>query len=302
ENTLDGLPICRPLFINDPHDKSLYNDKKSFLNNEFIVGKNILVAPVLEPQSQSGYNNFGKRDVYLPAGSNWYCFMDNVMPLSAAVDGGATIRDFDANLNLYGSHINFIVPMYVRAGAIIPTIELEQYVGQLNSEGKPNPITLNIYPDPDKSRVKNKNTYTMYLDDGVSRSSAPQKPQKYGGDPQAKSEYRRTYIASYYLADKLREIKIDYRAHSQYTPEFEEYYFVAILHDPSETKGSSGCLKSVKVNGQELNLITDGAPEQRSDTLNASAATAWYYNENINISFIKVFDDKPLVTITVEYF
>jgi hypothetical protein len=38
------------------------------------------------------------------------------------------VRDFDANLNLSGNHINFIVPIYVRAGAIIPTIELEQYV------------------------------------------------------------------------------------------------------------------------------------------------------------------------------
>ncbi len=55
--------------------------------------------------------------------------------------------------------------MYVRSGAIIPTIELEQYVGQLNKEGKPNPIALNVYPGKSGE-------YTMFLDDGVSRSSA----------------------------------------------------------------------------------------------------------------------------------
>jgi alpha-glucosidase len=34
----------------------------------------------------------------------------------------------------------------VKAGAIIPTIEIEQYVGQRNRDGLDNPITLNIYP------------------------------------------------------------------------------------------------------------------------------------------------------------
>ncbi|NEP81579.1 MAG: alpha-glucosidase, partial [Okeania sp. SIO3B3] len=144
ENTLDGVPICRPLFLNDPQDQSLYNDKDEFLNNEFFVRKDFLVAPVLHPEYEN--NNGGKRDVYLPQGSNWYCFVDNTMPLGSTYEGGTTVREFDANLNLNGSHIHFIVPIFVRAGAIIPTIEVEQYVGQLNAEGKPNPITLNVYP------------------------------------------------------------------------------------------------------------------------------------------------------------
>ncbi len=37
ENTLDGLPICRALFLNDPQDQALYNDKAQFLNDEFFV-------------------------------------------------------------------------------------------------------------------------------------------------------------------------------------------------------------------------------------------------------------------------
>ena len=59
-------------------------------------------------------------------------------------------------------------PTYVRAGAILPTIELEQYVGERNRSGLPNPVTLNVYPG-------GHGEYTMYLDDGVSRSSAPRR-------------------------------------------------------------------------------------------------------------------------------
>ncbi|HBY79118.1 MAG TPA: alpha-glucosidase [Cyanobacteria bacterium UBA11148] len=289
ENTLNGLPISRPLFINDPRDESLYNDKESFLDNEFFVGKDLLIAPVLDPEQPQGLQqNYGKRDVYVPYGSDWYGFRNNIMPLGDVVEGGTTIRDFDASLHLEGNHINFIVPMYVRSGAIIPTIELEQYVGQRNKEGQPNPITLNVYPGKSGE-------YTMFLDDGVSRSSAPKRPPQSGCDEEANDEYRQTKISHSYTGEKTRQIKVE-RIHDGYTPQFETYFFVAVLHDPSETKGSSGCLKGVKIGGQEVPQLA------WSDDLNASSKNAWYYNQSINISFIKVFDDSPNITITAEYF
>jgi len=87
--------------------------------------------------------------VYLPwygQGGYWYSFVDNTMPLLDRIEGGKTIRDFDADIHTRGNHINFIVPLFVKSGAIIPTIEIEQYVGQRNHDGLDNPITLNIYP------------------------------------------------------------------------------------------------------------------------------------------------------------
>src|SRR5262249_41097029 len=154
-----------------------------FLDNEFCVGANLLVAPVLDPQSERG----GKRDVYLPAGGDWYCFMDNPLPLARSLPGGTTIRAFDASLGIIGDHIAFRVPLYVRAAAVTPTIELEQSVGERNHHNLPNPITLTVYPGPS-------GTYSMYLDDGVSRSSAPQRPVSEGGDEQARDQYRKITI------------------------------------------------------------------------------------------------------------
>ncbi|MGB3636814.1 MAG: TIM-barrel domain-containing protein, partial [Rivularia sp. (in: cyanobacteria)] len=144
ENCLNGKPICRPMFLNDPQDKSLYNDKIEFLDDQFFVGRDLLVAPILDQEN----NCRGKRDIYLPIPSNWYCFKNNRQPLDNAVEGGTTIREFDAHMSADPNHINFIMPIYVRAGAIIPTIEIEQYVGErqehpeLYPDG--NPITINI--------------------------------------------------------------------------------------------------------------------------------------------------------------
>jgi alpha-glucosidase len=291
ENTLNGMPVCRPMFLNDPQDKTLYNDKVDFLDDQFFVRKDLLIAPLLEPQSN--LNDYGKRDIYFPADSDWYCFMDNKQPLAPAIEGGTTKCKFDARLDASNDHIGFIVPVFVRAGAIIPTIDNEQYVGERNSKNLPNPITLNIYPGQNGE-------YTMYLDDGMSRSSAPKDVFQNRNDEYANSEYRETLITHTYVSAKTREIKVK-RIHDNYTPKFEDYFFIAVLHDPSELKGSSGPLKSINIAEQDINLITGDSPEQRADALNFASSNTWYYNEDINISFIKVFDDSPSLAIKVEY-
>ena len=318
ENCLNGKPICRPMFLNDPEDKSLYNDKISFLDDQFFVGRDLLVAPILDEDNKCR----GKRDIYLPSPfCEWYCFKNNRQPLDGAVEGGTTIREFDAHLSADPNHINFIVPIYVRAGAIIPTIEIEQYVGELHDKGKLNPITINIYPgyaaniaDGESKFDPSTAGYIMYLDDGVSRSSAPVKDWRDGKelpgrDPMANGEYRATKITQQYLdlQKKTRKIEIE-RIHDDYKPN-EKYFFVAILHDPSELPArdvksnirNSSPLQSVSIDELEILPIKDGTLDERVKKLSDSEKNAWYYNENIDITFIKVFDDIPSITINIEY-
>lgn len=289
ENTLAGMPICRPLCVTDPHDSALFASKQAFLDSEFCVGADLLVAPVLDPQSAGG----GKRDVYLPAGSDWYCFMDDRLPLDCPVPGGTTVREFDASLGALGDHIAFLVPIYVRAGAIIPTIGLEQFVGERNASKLPNPVTLNIYPGPASE-------YSMYLDDGVSRSSAPRRPLSEGGDEQAADEYRHTRIMHSYTSAGHREIRVQ-RVHDQYTPPFERDFRIAVLHDPAEPKGPSGPLKQLSIDGQQLNPLPGATAAERAAALEASNANAWYYDDILNRSVIKIFDDKPARLVHLTY-
>ena len=51
------------------------------LDDQFFVGRNILVCPIVNP----GQTN---RPVYLPQGSVWYHFTDSKAPLGQAVSGG----------------------------------------------------------------------------------------------------------------------------------------------------------------------------------------------------------------------
>lgn len=132
ESHRNGVPLFRPLLLNYQDDPNTYD-----LDDEFMVGDDLLVAPVLKP-------NLTERLVYLPKG-DWYDYWTK-----KKYSGGTMIK-VDAPLET--------VPMFVRAGAIIPFGPEVQYVGQKPSE----PLTFEIYPDAQGSA-----TSTYYEDDGQS--------------------------------------------------------------------------------------------------------------------------------------
>jgi alpha-glucosidase len=101
-----------------------------------MIGNDLLVAPIVKP-------DVTRRLVYLPKGI-WYDYWTN-----KKYEGGTMIAA-DAPLET--------VPMFVRAGAIIPTGPAMNYVGE-----KPmDPVTFNIYPDDNGAA-----STILYEDDGI---------------------------------------------------------------------------------------------------------------------------------------
>lgn len=98
-----GLPVIRPLVLHYEDDSETWN-----LNGEFLVGENLLVAPVLE-------QGMTKKLVYLPEGI-WYDF-ETKKPYE-----GKRYYMVDAPLDT--------CPMFVKEGTILPTFEPMQYVGE----------------------------------------------------------------------------------------------------------------------------------------------------------------------------
>jgi alpha-D-xyloside xylohydrolase len=112
-------------------------DPKVFgIATQYLFGPALLVNPVYESGARS-------RSVYLPAGSDWYDFYSGERYV-----GGTTI-DADAPL--------VRMPLFVRAGSIIPTGPAIQHTGEsLNA-----PLLLNVYTGADGQ-------FDIYEDDGVS--------------------------------------------------------------------------------------------------------------------------------------
>lgn len=127
-----GLPLMRAMFLEFPEDRECRNQ-----DFQFMFGPNLLVAPVVEEGAR-------RREVYLPKGE-WYDFYTNEL-----LRGGQYV-EVDAPLDR--------IPLFVKAGTIIPTTEVMQHVGERPDA----PLFINVYPRSGKSAE-----YTLYEDDGES--------------------------------------------------------------------------------------------------------------------------------------
>jgi alpha-D-xyloside xylohydrolase len=127
--------IMRGLIMDFPADPKVRD-----INDEYMFGPDLLVAPVHVFKART-------RDVYLPGGTRWYDFNTG-----EAFEGGRSIA---AKAPLAR------MPLFVRAGAILPVGADEQYVGE-----KPGaPITLNVYTGANGA-------FSLYADDGLSNGYA----------------------------------------------------------------------------------------------------------------------------------
>jgi len=126
----DGT-IMRGLVMDFPNDAAVRD-----IADQYLFGPSLLVAPVTEAGAVS-------RSVYLPSGSDWYDF--NTGEKHA---GGQTI-EAAAPLER--------MPLFVRAGSIVPTGPAIQYTGEsLNA-----PLTLNVHTGANGA-------FEIYEDDGLS--------------------------------------------------------------------------------------------------------------------------------------
>ncbi|MDE2051021.1 MAG: DUF5110 domain-containing protein [Gammaproteobacteria bacterium] len=122
--------IMRALEMDFPRDPKVRD-----IADEYMFGPAFLVSPVYQYRAR-------RREVYLPAGAIWYDFHTN-----HTFQGGRRISA-DAPLSR--------MPLFVRAGSIVPVGPAIQYTGE-----KPDaPITLLVYTGADGS-------FALYEDEGI---------------------------------------------------------------------------------------------------------------------------------------
>ena len=163
--TSNNDSYMRPLFADFAADKKVWN-----MTDEFMFGRSILAAPIVDPQyteekvvRTNEMTGWDRNDVrgqkedtrgvdwtatktatkYLPKGTDWYDFWTN-----KRLKGGQNIT-FETALDR--------VPMFVRAGSILPLGPEMQYVGEKAWDD----LEIRIYPGADGQ-------FTLYEDEGDS--------------------------------------------------------------------------------------------------------------------------------------
>ena len=161
--TSDNGSYMRPLFADFASDKKVWD-----MTDEFMFGRSILAAPIVDPQyteekviRTNAMTGWDRKEVkgqkeevrdldwtatktatkYLPKGANWYDFWTGKV-----YKGGQNVT-IETQLNR--------VPMFVRAGSIVPMGPEMQYVGEKSWDN----LELRIYPGADGQ-------FVLYEDEG----------------------------------------------------------------------------------------------------------------------------------------
>ncbi len=124
----DGYSFMRAMGIAYPQDANTHQ-----LKDQFMFGRDLLVAPVVKSQAE-------QRSVYLPKGDGWTDVWSGQQ-----YEGGQTVKR-EVNLAL--------MPLYVRQGSILPWGPKVQYSDQSDW----NNLEIRIYPGADGS-------FTLYEDE-----------------------------------------------------------------------------------------------------------------------------------------
>jgi alpha-glucosidase len=131
-----GVAFVRPLYYDWPNSDQSYTSR-----GEYMFGGSMIVAPVTkaaDPETQ-----LATEDIWLPKGEwiEWF-----------------TGRHFTGPIAMTRSFSIGQIPVYVRAGSIVPMMPKMEYTGE-----KPvDPLILNVFPLADGQR----STYTLYEDSG----------------------------------------------------------------------------------------------------------------------------------------
>lgn len=232
ESAETGLPVMRALLLDYPDDQKAVGQ-----NEEFLFGDDLLAAPVTKQGEW-------KWRVYLPKGA-WYDYWTGRPTM------GPEEITVDAPINS--------IPIFVRAGAIIPTQQVVQYT----DEAPINPLTFQIYPGEDSSRL-------YYEDDGLS------------------FDYRegKSLTEKVGVSRSAQGITVEVSARQgSYTPPPRSMVFAIHAQRNRPT--------SVKVDGNAL-----GAQVTQQEF--EKAARGWFYDSDKNILSIKVPDEGRPVTARIE--
>ncbi|HET9571054.1 MAG TPA: TIM-barrel domain-containing protein [Bacteroidales bacterium] len=203
-------------------------DKQAIdLNDEYMFGKSLLVSPVTQPmywkfQLQGNdsvkiedYSTIKTKEVYLPNGTDWYDFW------TGEIKSGGKIIQKETPLD--------IIPLYVKAGSILPIGPKVQYATEKNWDN----LEIRIYPGANGE-------FTLYEDEN----------DNYNYEKGINSTIR------FQWNNKQKSLTIDKRM-GKYPGMLEDRTFNIVIVRPNKGQGGELTVqpdKLVKYNGNKLTV------------------------------------------------
>jgi len=224
ENSRNGMPILRPLFLEFPHAAADGHPMDLDASGEFLLGHDLLIAPNPSPDEVAPY------ELHLPAGL-WYDYWSGKEMKSS---NSATAVDREKRDDLLAAPPQTLsaqadpIPVFVRGGAILPLASPSENVDAMQAKQ----LTIRVYANEVGGTCQG----SLYMDDGHSFA------YQHG-------EYERINFTCNMLANGSLEFVQEPVAGSYRMK--DSRYKLEIL-------GLSGTAKSFQWRGRTINLKAEG--------------------------------------------
>ncbi|MEX2117402.1 MAG: glycoside hydrolase family 31 protein [Bacteroidota bacterium] len=239
-----GIPPLRPLIFQFPGDPEIAAREASVQNaaSEFMFGPDVLVAPVLWEGEKA-------RSLRLPEGI-WFDYW--------------TGSKYDGNQSITVPAPIDRIPFFARAGAVIPSQPVMQYVGEKAID----PLTFTIFPS-------GKSESTYYEDDG------------YSFEFLKNVFYKRTIRQDFKGSDQSILFS---RVAGAYKPDPRSIVVRLVAPQDGKTvKRPAG----VTVGKNTIKRIQPGSAE--------TASEGWWYDEAAKTTNVKLRDQREEIRIVLQY-
>lgn len=149
-----GLPMVRAMFLEYPEDSYAYSRSMQY---QFMLGSNILVAPVYQNIAADEMGNDVRNNIYLPDSQEiWIDYLTG-----EKYKGGQVLNNFAAPL--------WKLPVFVKNGAILPMYEENNTPDAVDKSKR----FVEFWPAGDSM-------YTVYEDDGKYICNQTEEEEEYG--------------------------------------------------------------------------------------------------------------------------
>ena len=165
EGSEKGKPQVRAMFLEYPDDPNTYGTNVQY---QFMMGQNLLVAPIYQDTAMKDNGDDIRNGIYLPDEDQvWIDYFTGKQ-----YRGNQTLNNFDAPI--------WKLPLFVKNGAILPMFTENnnaEPISDTNTKGlDKSKRIVEFYPDATKKSTN----YTLYEDDGKSIDNTNKDQPTYG--------------------------------------------------------------------------------------------------------------------------
>ena len=249
-----GKPQVRAMFLEFPEDANTYGTNVQY---QFMMGKNLLVAPVYQNTAMQANGDDIRNGIYLPdANQVWIDYFTGKQ-----YQGGKTLNNFDAPI--------WKLPLFVKNGAILPMYEENNNAmpkSDTNTKGLDKTKRIvEFYPDATKKETD----YTLYEDDGNSIDNSNIEQPTYG--PVVTTHF----TSKVSKGNAVLTAEASQGSYSGYNSNRDTTFVVNVSKEPTDITAKVG---SKTLNKSDFKVVTS------QEEFDKATGNVYFYNAKPNLN------------------